>query len=981
MIPRLSKTPAPQSLYLDFISELRLRGFAGEISSSLADRTVLATDNSIYQLLPQAAVFPKHSDDVIRVVKLASEPRFHSIKLYPRGGGTGTNGQSLGDGLVVDLSKNMNAILEINAEQRWARVQTGMVKDQLNKELAKHGLFFAPELSTSNRATIGGMINTDASGQGSCLYGKTRDHVLELDTVLLDGTLWHSQPLSSDALEQVCEQGNLIGHVHGLIAQIHKDHSQQITATFPKLNRCLTGYDLAHIYNDAGQFDLNAILCGSEGTLGLIVEAKLNVLPLPKYSALINIRYASFDAALRDAPHLMALGAASIETVDSTILQLAKGDLIWHGIREFFPEDSTPTLGINLLEVLSNTEDDLAAQIAHIEQGLQGEARLGFTVARGDAAVKRIWGMRKKSVGLLANRAGNAKPIPFVEDTAVPPENLADYIHEFRALLDQHGLFYGMFGHVDAGVLHVRPAMDMKEPNALAMLREISDGVAALTQKYHGVLWGEHGKGLRSEYAPAFFGKLYPCLQQIKQVFDPHNQLNPGKIASPDDLIRIDESPTRGVYDRQIPIHVRKDYDGALHCNGNGACYNFDTDDAMCPSWKATRERRHSPKGRASLMREWLRQLAAQGVDPTATKPANLLLRAINSLNKQGDFSEEVMEAMNGCLACKSCAGQCPVKVDIPDLRSKFMSLYYGRYLRPAKDYLVASMEAALPMMARAPRLYNAAISTPLARNIMQRLNLIESPLLTGVNLQTTLLQRGFAMADGQYQANSVIIVQDAFTSYFETQLVLDVFDLLKKLGFTPQLAPFKPNGKPLHVHGFLDRFKRTATDNSAMLQKLAQNGVPLVGIDPSMTLTYRSEYAKTLANPPKVALLQEWLAGQFAKKPPALKLKTASFTLIPHCSEKTNVASAFSDWDKVFAALGVTLSTQPAGCCGMAGTFGHEADHREQSKQIYAQSWAKIVAEQETNLLATGYSCRCQVKLIDKTSLRHPVQALLACF
>ncbi|MFC7421608.1 FAD-binding and (Fe-S)-binding domain-containing protein [Iodobacter arcticus] len=981
MIPRLSKTPAPQSLYLDFIAELRLRGFAGEISSTLADRTVLATDNSIYQLLPQAAVFPKHNDDVIRVVKLASEARFCSIKLYPRGGGTGTNGQSLGDGLVVDLSKNMNAILEINAEQRWARVQTGVVKDQLNKELAQHGLFFAPELSTSNRATIGGMINTDASGQGSCLYGKTRDHVLELDTVLLDGTLWHSQPLSSDGLAAVCEQDDLIAHVHGLIAQIHKDHSQQITATFPKLNRCLTGYDLAHIYNDKGQFDLNAILCGSEGTLGLIVEAKLNVLPLPKYSALINIRYASFDAALRDAPHLMALGAASIETVDFTILQLAKGDLIWHGIREFFPEDATPTLGINLLEVLSETESHLAAQIAHIEQGLQGEARLGFTVARGDAAVKRIWGMRKKSVGLLANRAGNAKPIPFVEDTAVPPENLADYIHDFRALLDQHGLFYGMFGHVDAGVLHVRPAIDMKEPNALAMLREISDGVAALTQKYHGVLWGEHGKGLRSEYAPAFFGKLYPCLQQIKQVFDPHNQLNPGKIASPDALIKIDEPPTRGQFDRQIPIHIRKDYDGALHCNGNGTCYNFDPDDAMCPSWKATRERRHSPKGRASLMREWLRQLAEQGVDPTSTKPANLLRRAVNSLNKQGDFSSEVMEAMNGCLACKSCAGQCPVKVDIPDLRSKFMSLYYGRYLRPAKDYLVASLEATLPAMAKMPKLYNAAISNPLARNIMQRLNLIESPLLTGVNLQATLLQRGFAMADGQPHANAVIIVQDAFTSYFETQLVLDVFELLKKLGFTPLLAPFKPNGKPLHVHGFLDRFKQAATDNSTMLQKLAQNGVPLVGIDPSMTLAYRSEYAKTLANPPKVALLQEWLAEQFAKQAPALKLKTSAFTLIPHCSEKTNIASAFSDWDKVFTALGVTLTTRAAGCCGMAGTFGHEADHRAQSKQIYAQSWAKIVAEQGENLLATGYSCRCQVKLIDKTTLRHPVQALLACF
>jgi FAD/FMN-containing dehydrogenase/Fe-S oxidoreductase len=987
MIPRLSKTPAPASIYLDFITELRLRGFAGEISAALADRTVLATDNSIYQLLPQAVVFPKHQNDVIRVVKLASEPRFHPIKLYPRGGGTGTNGQSLGDGLVVDLSKNMNTILEINADESWVRVETGVVKDQLNKELAKHGLFFAPELSTSNRATIGGMINTDASGQGSCLYGKTRDHVLELATVFLDGTLWRSQPIHDELLLQICEQDDTVGHVHGLIAQIYRDHSEQISATFPKLNRCLTGYDLAHIRNSDGQFDLNAILCGSEGTLGLIVEAKLNVLPLPKYSALINIRYLSFDAALRDAPKLMALGAASIETVDSTILQLAKGDLIWQGIAGFFPEDGEPALGINLLEVLSNDEADLTAQIAHIEQGL-GHSR--FTVARGDAAVKRIWGMRKKSVGLLANRAGEARPIPFVEDTAVPPEHLADYIAEFRALLDAHGLFYGMFGHVDAGVLHVRPAIDMKDPSSLALVRQISDGVAALTQKYHGVLWGEHGKGLRSEYAPAFFGKLYPCIQQIKQMFDPHNQLNPGKIATPsadEALLKIDTVPTRGQYDRQIPIHIRKDYEGALHCNGNGACYNFDPDDAMCPSWKATRERRHSPKGRASLMREWLRQLAEVGVDPSKTQPASWPRRFINSLNKKGDFSAEVMEAMNGCLACKSCAGQCPVKVDIPALRSQFMHLYYGRYVRPAKDYLVASLEATLPLLAKMPRLYNGLVSHPLSKKLQKQFNLVESPQLSGIDLQAALLHRGFAIASANTPntPGSVIIVQDAFTSFFETQLVLDVFELLKKLGFNPLLAPYRPNGKPLHVHGFLPQFARLAADNSKMLQALAQSGIPLVGIDPSMTITYRSEYAKTLANPPQVALLQEWLVEALAKRPATPAHTAQSFTLLPHCSEKTNVASAYSDWDKIFNALGHRLATQAAGCCGMAGTFGHEADHRVMSEQIYAQSWGKIVAQHaevnsnQSKLLATGYSCRCQAKLIDQATLRHPVQALLA--
>ena len=602
MIPRLHSHPPGDALYLDFAAELAVRGFAGEISHAYADRTVLSTDNSIYQVLPQLVVFPRDNDDVIRIARLAGEPRFQGLSLNARGGGTGTNGQSLGHGVIVDISRHMNRILEINAAERWVRVQGGVVKDQLNAALKAHGLFFAPELSTSNRATIGGMINTDASGQGSCLYGKTRDHVLALDTVLLDGTLWHSAPLDEAEFAAISGRDDRVGAVHRLLDDIQRDDAALIADKFPKLNRCLTGYDLAHIRDDAGRFNLNNILCGSEGTLGFIVEAKLNVLPIPRASALVNVRYASFDAALRDAPALMQLGAASIETVDSTVLNLARQDIVWHGVREFFPDDATPAQGINLVEFLADSDAALEATLADIGAQLSAEGnshgRQGHTVARG-AAVGRIWGMRKKSVGLLGNVNDSRRPIPFVEDTAVPPENLADYIAEFRALLDSHGVRYGMFGHVDAGVLHVRPAIDMKDPAQEGLVRSITDGVVALTRKYHGLLWGEHGKGVRSEYAPAFFGPLYPRLQQIKAAFDPYNQLNPGKIAAPtaDGLWKVDGVTTRGQLDRTIPIAVRQHYDEALHCNGNGACYNFDPDDAMCPSWKGTRERRHSPKG------------------------------------------------------------------------------------------------------------------------------------------------------------------------------------------------------------------------------------------------------------------------------------------------------------------------------------------------------------------------------------------------
>ncbi|MDN0073441.1 FAD-binding and (Fe-S)-binding domain-containing protein [Crenobacter sp. SG2303] len=1007
MIPRLTDRPVSDSLYHDFAAELRLRGFEGELSASYADRTVLSTDNSIYQVWPQLITFPKHADDLVRIAKLSGEPRFQSLKLAPRGGGTGTNGQSLSDGVIVDVSRHMNRILEINAEERWVRVESGVVKDQLNAALKPYGLFFAPELSTSNRATIGGMINTDASGQGSCLYGKTRDHVLELSTVLLDGTLWHSQPLVETELTAIKQRDDRVGSVHRLLDAIFRDDAALIAEKFPKLNRCLTGYDLAHIRDEQGRFNLNNILCGAEGTLGLVYEAKLNVLPIPRCSALVNVRYTSFDAALRDAPALMALNAASIETVDSKVLNLARQDIIWHGVREFFPDDAEPAQGINLVEFLADSEDDLERQLAVVADKLtvEGSAngRCGHTVARGAAAVNRIWGMRKKSVGLLGNLQGDKRPIPFVEDTAVPPENLADYIAEFRTLLDSHGVAYGMFGHVDAGVLHVRPVIDMKDPEQEKLVRAITDGVVALTQKYHGLLWGEHGKGVRSEYAPAFFGPLYSRLQDIKAAFDPHNQLNPGKIATPPggELLKIDAVPTRGQHDRVIPISVRQGFDEGLHCNGNGACYNFDPDDAMCPSWKGTRERRHSPKGRASLLREWLRQLSLAGVDPLAESTrlratgslAGLFGRLRNTLAKrrgEADFSHEVMEAMQGCLACKSCVGQCPVKVDVPEFRAKFLELYYGRYLRPLKDYLIGSLESTLPLVAKLPGLYNAVLGSGAGRALMRRIGLVESPLLSGIDPVAELARRGFALATPARlqrlaeaeRARAVIVVQDAFTSYFETELLLDLFELLRTLGFTPLLAPFAANGKPLHVHGFLGAFRKVAGSNAERLRTLAASGVPLVGLDPSMTLTYRAEYAKALGKDaaPKVQLLQEWLASRLADLPKRAVGMGSGYTLLPHCTEKTNAPAATGDWQKVFAALGLSLSNKNTGCCGMAGTFGHETDKRELSKTLYGMSWAKQVEADrgQGRLLATGYSCRCQVELIDGVKLAHPVQALL---
>jgi FAD/FMN-containing dehydrogenase/Fe-S oxidoreductase len=999
-----------------FVHALNESDFTGEIDRSHATRTVLATDNSIYQRHPLAALFPRDADDVAIIARLLAQPRFRSVTVAPRGGGTGTNGQSLTDGIVVDLSRHMNCILNIDPVGRTVRVQAGVVKDQLNTELKRHGLFFAPELSTSNRATIGGMISTDASGQGSCTYGKTRDHVLALGTILLGGDRMTSIPIGDTELDALCSREDTIGQVYRTARDVHVREADTIRQRFPKLNRCLTGYDLAHLRDVDGRFDLNSVLCGSEGTLGFIVEAVLNVLPIPKHAVLVCIRYVGFMDALRDAQALMAHGPLSIETVDSTVLQLARKDGVWRGVAEFFPDDEGiegGVAGINLVEFSGDVPDEVRARVAAFVSDLHTDSRvyrLGHTIADGDAAIARVYAMRKRAVGLLGNARGESRPQPFVEDTAVPPEHLADYIAEFRALLDRYGLRYGMFGHVDAGVLHVRPALNMRDPAQAALVRPISDAVAALTLKYGGLLWGEHGKGVRSDYVPEYFGPLYPALQRLKAAFDPFGQLNPGKIATPvgrtEQLLKIDTTTLRGELDRRIDERVWQANADAVYCNGNGACYNFDPDDAMCPSWKATRQRVHSPKGRASLMREWLRLQTEAGVDLAGPADAAALpVRLHNTLRRmrgESDFSHQVYDAMAGCLACKSCTAQCPIKVSVPEFRSRFLALYHTRYLRPLRDYLIGSLEFVVPRIAAwscTAATYNAAMRMRSVQAFLQRfVGLVDSPLLSRVSWRDTLSAEGAQVATPARLAalspaeheRSVIVVLDAFTRYFETSVTAALLALAGRLGCRVFVAPYLPNGKPLHVQGFVAAFARAARRNAAQLSALAQTGVPLVGIDPAMTLVYRQEYRKIpgLGDTPDVLLPQEWLLGVLRARP-LTQRPAAAFRLLPHCTERTNAATASAQWKDVFAAAGMSVTILPSGCCGMSGTYGHEARNRETSTTIFDQSWARHVGTQaptadvasDTELLATGFSCRSQVERMTGQRLRHPIEALLDVF
>lgn len=1027
MIPRLANIPQLNPLVQQYLTELKQQHFNGDIASNYADRLSLATDNSVYQQLPQAILFPKSVADVVILTKLAQKTAFQALTFTPRGAGTGTNGQSLNNNIIVDLSCHLTQILELNVQERWVRVQAGVVKDQLNQFLKPHGLFFSPELSTSNRATLGGMINTDASGQGSLQYGKTSDHILAIKAVLMNGDILETQAVKTDDFSANLEKLNLTANgkkLHSEIFQRCQALRPTVLKELPQLNRFLTGYDLKNVFNDdLSEFNLTRILTGSEGSLAFICEAKLNLLPLPEYRTLINIKYNSFDAALRSAPFMLQAQALSVETVDSKVLNLAKQDIVWHSVSDLLSEDEhNPILGINIVEYASNDKAQNEERIAKLCQALDEKIQngtsgiIGYQLCNDLASIEKIYAMRKKAVGLLGNAKGWAKPIAFVEDTCVPPEYLADYIVEFRRLLDDHGLDYGMFGHVDAGVLHVRPALDLCDKAQVAKFKAISDQVVELTAKYGGLIWGEHGKGMRSAYGERFFGEtLWKELRYIKQLFDPQNRLNPGKICTPLDsqasLYPID-SQMRADLDRQIPIQVREAFKGAMNCNGNGLCFNFDVHSAMCPSMKVSGNRLFSPKGRAALVREWLRLLAEQNVSPdelifekqqTSAKLVDFAKKIRNQWRKsqEYDFSHEVKSAMDTCLACKACASQCPIKIDVPTFRSQFNELYHRRYLRPLKDYVVANLEFVAPLMAKQPKLFNFFSANKLAEAVAGKtIGMVNLPALSVPTLQQQLVEIGYQgktleeleqlATSGQLDAEIckyVLVVQDPFTSYYDAKVVADFVQLAQKLGFKAIVLPFNPTGKAQHIKGFLHKFANTARTQAELLNRVAKLGIAMVGVDPALTLIYREEYRQILKDDCgefKVLLAHEWLLAQIKNGLLENCKKSAETDRLPwhlfaHCTESTSLPNSLKEWQQIFAHFGETLTAENIGCCGMAGTFGHETKHLAMSKGIYAQSWqVKLQGKTLSRCLATGYSCRSQVKRMEHQVLKHPVQALL---
>ena len=951
---------------------LRREGFSGDVEDGIGPRLVAATDNSIYQVMPVAVLHPRRAADVAAAVRAARA--VPDLALSPRGGGTGTNGQSLTRGAVLDLSRHLNRILDLDIAGARVVVEPGVVLDQLNAFLKPHGFFFPPAVSTASRATLGGMIATDASGKGSRRYGRTSDHVASLDVVLSDGSDFTVRPLARADLDATIARGGLVGEIHAEVLRVVTQHAELIAETFPDMNRGLTGYNLQGVTRPDGTYDLVRLLAGSEGTLAFTRSATLRITPLPKHRLLMVARYGSFDTALRDVRHLLAADPLAIEILDDKTLELASRDVIWSGLEAVLGGPATaPVRGLNVVEFAGDDPDALGRDAERCAALLADSPHPALDWVRVDdpAAVAQVWTMREKAVGLMgrlgeiegSRRQGTA----FVEDTAVPPERLADYVAEFRAVLDRHGLGYGMYGHADVGCLHVRPSLDMADPAEERMIRVVSDEVAALVKRYGGLIWGEHGRGYRGEFSPLFFGPvLYGELCRIKRAFDPENLFNPGKLASPDlggPIDRIDAVPTRGSFDRLIDEDQRRGLGRAVSCNGNAACHSWDAFDAMCPSYHATRDRVQSPKGRATLLRAWmrLRSEAARGCDVAAE------LAAVEA---------DTNASMDTCLSCKACASLCPVKVDIPSMRSRFLASYYAARPRPWRDRLLRHLEMGLALVRGAPRLAGAAMgSATVSRLMRDRFGLVDLPRPAPT--------RWSPRAGGE--GPRVMLLRDSFLGTFDGAVIDAAGPLLERLGYRVTLSAIRPNGKALHVLGLEKAFARIARRAVAERARLAVEGVPLVSLDAATGLLHESEYreyAEYSALQPlaPVVSIDRFLADEVAAGRIAARPRGAgpALDVLLHCTEKTAEPETAARWGQVMAHLGLDARFPKVGCCGMAGLFGHQAEQAELSRRIFDLGWRPRLGTDPSQILATGFSCRCQTERFAGVRPRHPVEAIL---
>jgi len=985
----------------------------GEVRFDRLSRALYSTDASVYQIVPLGVVIPETEEDILAVVKICGQS---AIPMTVRGGGTSQAGQAVGSGLQIDCSKHFNQILQINPEERWARVQPGCVLDDLNAEAKRFGLHFPHDISTSNRATLGGMIANNSSGARSIVYGKTIDHVLELKVLLWDGSVVHLTSLNEAELEAKSQQQNLEGNCYRVVRRLVKEHAEEIKRRFPKILRRVGGYNLDEFVGlpsppktllgvGEDEFNLARLLVGSEGTLGIVLEAKLQLVHLPKAKTVLVVQFSDLLDALAATPATLTHGPSAVEVIDKYILDSTRLNPEASRLRNFLSGDPGAIL---IIEFQGDRAEEMPARIDRLESDLRRQ-KIGDHYYRAieNAAQNRIWKLRKSALGLSMAEKGDAKALSFVEDSAVAPEHLRDYIAEFLEVVDRYGTKAGVYAHASVGCLHVRPVINLKTEAGVQQFSSIAEEVSDIVLKYGGANSGEHGDGLvRSPFQEKMFGPmLYQAFREIKRTFDPHNLFNPGKIVDgPPLTANLRYGPAYITPD--IPTTFDFSVDGGLAraaelCAGVGECRKK-REGTMCPSYQATCEEQHSTRGRANALR-----LAITG-----------------QLGLDGFTDPALKEVLDLCLECKACKSECPTNVDMARLKAEFLHQYYKKHGLPWRNWLFGNVGGFKS------GIINWLIRRKSIRWFNEKLLAIDRrrlpPPIHSWNDFAWLwaVREDYWFPPGikpegndvrwfeQWQeANGfpndkrqeVLIFPDTFTQLYEPAIGLAAAGLFPRSdwrvvtvlpkGFQKDISlrekqpvGWRCCGRPLISNGMLDKAVKNAAYNVDSLHPWAAAEKPIIACEPSCILTIKDDYpallrgeerrkAETVAG--MCFTFEEFLENVLARQ---LKFKSGPKKILVHghCHQRALVGME-STLRLLRRIPGAEVIDLDAGCCGMAGSFGYEKEHYEISQLIGEQQLFPAVrqADGDTVIVASGFSCREQIKHFTDKSAVHPAQLL----
>jgi len=975
----MTKAETLQSALADLSRALTGKFYFNETPEHATIIRAYSTDASVYQERPLAVSIPKDKADLKRLIIFAAE---HGITLIPRTAGTSLAGQVVGRGIVVDVSKHFNQILEVNVEERWVRVQPGVIRDDLNAYLKSYGLMFGPETSTASRAMVGGMVGNNSSGLHSIVWGDTRSHLLSANVLLDDGSEVVFEPLDEVALfrkfKQTDREGAIYREMNALLTD--DDNKRAIEAGYPKrsITRRNTGYALDLLVDSEAPFNFCKLLAGSEGTLGIHTELKLNLLPLPpKEVGLLCIHCHSLIESMHANVVALKHNPESSELVDKYILDFTKGHPTYQYNRFFIEGDPEALL---MVEFRGETLEDVERKAASLREDLMAQ---GFGYAHPlvtGPQTTLVWDVRKAGLGLIRNLPGDTQPVNLIEDCAVSPEDLPMYIKEVQDILDGHGLKASYYAHAGAGEIHVEPLINLKRPEGREAFRSVLAQTAQLVKKYNGSLSGEHGDGrLRGEFIGAVLGdRVYALLETVKKIFDPRGIFNANKIVDtpPMDKFLRYEKDTSAVHIPTVFDFSKQESILRLSekCSGSGDCRKTHiTGGTMCPSYMATREERDTTRARANMLRQFL-----------------------TDSNKVNRFDhEEIKEVMDLCLSCKGCKTECPSGVDIAKMKAEFLQHYYDANGTPFRANVIANFTKSQRLASYFPGLYNFIINNKLTASVVKRiLGFAQNRSLPEVG-HTTLRRWVKRQQADKRKADlstkrTVYLFCDEFTDYNDTGIGKTAYELLTALGYDVRITDHLESGRTYLSKGLVRKAKSIANTNVRKLKDLVTDDAPLIGIEPSAILTFRDEYldlvdrdllpaANRLAK--NALLIDEFLVKEIeAERIDRSRFGAAQkhIKLHGHCYQKAfHLVGAT---EKVLGfPEGYEVEVIPSGCCGMAGSFGYEKEHFEVSMKVGELVLLPTVraTPEEVIIAAPGTSCRHQIKDGAGRRAYHPVEIL----